>query len=175
VYCYGDNFCIIFSQQLQTIDYLRNISWKPWFVSSFGNLIFIKILSWGISTVFSLISLSDIVITNKLSLVLQIICQCEIKHMMLQIKTITSVLKVLTCITTSIAAHPIRLTVIISVLTFKSAVILYISTHTYIHIYRIVFWKYCYHLSEPILNLFLHTLKIWRYSVVFFTVLWWIC
>ena len=88
--------------------------------------------------------------------------------MMLQIKTITSVLKVLTCITTSIAAHPIRLTVIISVLTFKSAVILYISTHTYIHIYRIVFWKYCYHLSEPILNLFLHTLKIWRYSVVFF-------
>jgi hypothetical protein len=49
--------------------------------------------------------------------------------MMLQIKTIMSVLKV---ITTSIAAHPIRLTVIISVLTFKSAVILYISTHTYL-------------------------------------------
>jgi hypothetical protein len=56
----------------------------------------------------------------------------------------------------------------ISLREIKEKTILYISTHTYIHIYRIVFWKYCYHLSEPILNLFLHTLKIWRYSVGFF-------
>ena len=43
-------------------------------------------------------------------------------------KTITSVLKVSTCIITSIAAHPMTSTivlVIISVLTFKTVVILY--------------------------------------------------
>ena len=56
--------------------------------------------------------------------------QCEIKHiMMLQIKTIRSVLKVSTDIFTSITARPIELAVILEImqiLTFIVAVILYI-------------------------------------------------
>jgi hypothetical protein len=64
--------------------------------------------------------------------------QCEIKHiMMLQIKTIRSVLKVSTNIFTSITARPIELAVILEImwiLTFIVAVILYI--YIYIYIYR---------------------------------------
>ena len=60
-----------------------------------------------------LISLSYIICFNKLTLMLKIISQCDIKHiLMLQIKTITLVLKVSTYmyIITSFTALPIRLT-----------------------------------------------------------------
>jgi hypothetical protein len=47
--------------------------------------------------IFPLISLSDIVSFNRLTLILQIICQSAIKHMITsQIKTITLVLNVAT-------------------------------------------------------------------------------
>jgi hypothetical protein len=49
---------------------------------------------------------------NRLTLILKIISQCDVKHVIkLQIKTITSVLMILTGITTSIAAHSTRLTI----------------------------------------------------------------
>ena len=76
---------------------------------------------------FSLFSPSDTVNINNLSLTSEIISQRNVKHiMMLPIKTITSVLKVSTNIITSIAACSNRLSVIMSVSTFKNAVILYI-------------------------------------------------
>jgi len=55
--------------------------------------------------------------------------QFDVKHIItLSIKATTSVLKVLTYIITSITAHPIRLTVILAIMsvsTFNSDVILY--------------------------------------------------
>jgi hypothetical protein len=50
-------------------------------------------------------------------MLLQIIGQCDV-NFMLQIKTITSVLKVVADIITSITGRPIRLSVIMSVTTF---------------------------------------------------------
>ena len=63
--------------------------------------------------------------------------QCDVKHMILPIKTITSVVNVSTYIITGITAHLIGLAVILeimSVSTFKSAIILYI--YTYVDIFK---------------------------------------
>ena len=66
---------------------------------------------------------------QDLTLILKIIGQCDVKHILMsQINTITPVLKISTYIITSIIAHPVGLAVILvimSVLTFKAAVILY--------------------------------------------------
>ena len=73
---------------------------------------------------------SDIIGINELTMILKIICQCDVRHIiMLLIKTATSLLKVSANINTSITALPIRLSeilVIMPVSTFKTAVILYI-------------------------------------------------
>ena len=73
-----------------------------------------------------LISQRNIFCINKLTVILKILCHCDLKHiMMLQIKTITSVWNVWANIITS----PIRLSVIqmiMSVLTFKTDAILYV-------------------------------------------------
>ena len=82
-------------------------------------------------------SSSDIISINRLTLILEIIGQCDVKHMMtLPIKNYsdkyrpTSALKVLTYIITSIPAPPLRLDaklMIMSVLSFKTDVIFYLS------------------------------------------------
>ena len=81
-------------------------------------------------TFFSLISPSDIVSFNELTLKLKIICLCDVKHIKtLPIKPNASVLKVLTYIIISITCHPIDLAAILSImsiLTFKTADTLYI-------------------------------------------------
>jgi hypothetical protein len=73
---------------------------------------------------------SDIIGINELTMILKIICQCDVRNIiMLLIKTATSLLKVSANINTSITALPIRLSeilVIMPVSTFKTAVILYI-------------------------------------------------
>jgi len=62
--------------------------------------------------IFPWITLSDIIITNKLTQMRKIIGHCEVKHIMtLPIRTITLMLKVSTNI---ITAGPIGLTVILS-------------------------------------------------------------
>ena len=67
--------------------------------------------------IFPLISLRGGVSINRLTLILKIISQCDVKHVIkLQIKTITSVLMILTGITTSIAAHSTRLTTILAIM-----------------------------------------------------------
>ena len=75
---------------------------------------------------FLLISQSDIVSIKELALVLEIISQCDFKHimMMLLMRTITSDLNVLTYIITIIRLDMIQ--VIMSVSIFKTDVILYI-------------------------------------------------
>lgn len=77
-----------------------------------------------------LISLTDISSLDGLTLILKIMCQCDIKHfMMYQIKTIISVLKVLIYVITCITAHPFRLAVFLVInyiSTFTTAVILYL-------------------------------------------------
>ena len=66
---------------------------------------------------------------QELTLTLKIIGQCDVKHILTsQIITIMPVLKISTYIITSIAARPVRLAVILaimSVTTFKTTVILY--------------------------------------------------
>jgi hypothetical protein len=58
---------------------------------------------------------------------METIGQCDVRHIMtLQIKLIMSALKVLTYIITSITAHPIDLSVIISVLGLHNCRIQYI-------------------------------------------------
>ena len=73
---------------------------------------------------------------QELNLILKINSQCDVKHISTSlIKTITPVLKILTYIITSIAAHPVgfaEIVVLMSVSTFKTAVILYISNRDYI-------------------------------------------
>jgi hypothetical protein len=80
--------------------------------------------------IFPLISPSDIVCINGLTLILKNIGQCDVTlWRWILIKTITSMLNFSTYIMTSITAHPIRLTVVLvimSVSTVKTAVILYI-------------------------------------------------
>ena len=68
-----------------------------WFTdwSGFNHFRFISNLD-----IYPLISLSDFVSINILTLIQKIICQCEIKHMMLPIKTIMSLLKIMTYIFT---------------------------------------------------------------------------
>ena len=65
---------------------------------------------------------------QELTLILKIISQCDVKHIfMLLIKTIMAVMEILAYIITSITARPVRLAVILvimSVSTFKTAVIL---------------------------------------------------
>jgi hypothetical protein len=86
-----------------------------------------------------MISPRDIVSINELTLKLKIVGQHDIKSIKTsQMKKTTTVLKVLIYIITSIIAHPTRLTdilTIMSVSTFKTAVILYIC---------IIFWQYLY-------------------------------
>jgi hypothetical protein len=67
---------------------------------------------------------------QELTLILKIISQCAFKHILTSlIKTIMPVLKILTYIITSITARPVRLAEILAVMsvsTFKTAVILYV-------------------------------------------------
>lgn len=76
---------------------------------------------------------------NKLTLLLNIISQCNVKHIMiLSINTVMAVLKDLNYIFTSITAHAIKLAVMLelmSVSTFRTEVILYIY---FIQIFQIV-------------------------------------
>jgi hypothetical protein len=63
--------------------------------------------------IFPLISRSDVVHINELALILKIMCQCDVKCIKtLQLKTISSVLKVFTYIITSITGRPMELAVI---------------------------------------------------------------
>jgi len=103
---------------------------------------------FGNCDIFPLILLSDIVSINKLTVILKNIGKCDVKHIMtLPIKRITSVLKVLTYIITNIKAHPIRLSVIIvimSVSTFK--LLLFYTYHMFIwdqmwyHMFKLSRW-----------------------------------
>jgi len=61
---------------------------------------------FGHFDIFPLILPSNIFSIKELLLMLEITCQREVKHMMLPMKTITSVLKVSTDIITRITAHP---------------------------------------------------------------------
>jgi hypothetical protein len=71
----------------------------------------------GVILIFSLWSQpSNIFSIKELLLMLEMTCQYEVKHMMLQMKTITSVLKVSTDIITRITAHLIRLTAILVIM-----------------------------------------------------------
>ena len=68
-------------------------------------------------TFFSLISQSDIVNINELTLILKIIGQCDVKCIMtILIKIIMTVLKVLTYTITSITAFSIRLAIILVIM-----------------------------------------------------------
>ena len=68
----------------------------------------------------------DTVSISELSLILKIICQCDVKHIrILPIKIMVSVLNISTYIITSIKTRSLRL-VIMSVSTFITTVILYI-------------------------------------------------
>ena len=113
--------CMLFSD-ITCLKYFRNTSCDINLISIF----FIK----GNLDIFLWISLGDIANTNKLTLILKFIGQCDVKHIMMKpIKTIPSVLKVSTDIITSIADHPNGLDeilVIMFVLIFKTDVILYI-------------------------------------------------
>ena len=66
---------------------------------------------------------------QELTLILKIVGQCDIKHTLTSpIKSITPVMKISTYIITSITARPVRLAVILvimSVSTFKTTVILF--------------------------------------------------
>ena len=80
----------------------------------------------------NLITFFDIISFNELTLILKIIglWLCDVKDIMTLPITVTSVLKVLTNIITRNAAHPTGLStilVIMSVSTFKTGVILYLS------------------------------------------------
>ena len=87
-------------------------------------------MSIGNLDILSLISTSDISSINKMTLQLKIIGQSDVKHIItLQIKTVTAVLKVPTCITTSITCRANKLSVILAILSISiyiAAVILYI-------------------------------------------------
>ena len=91
-------------------------------------IVFYKI--YWILDILLLIALSDVVGINEVTLILEIIGWFEVKHiLMLQVKTMTLVLKVSTYITTSITARPFRLAailVIMSITTLKWTVILYV-------------------------------------------------
>jgi len=67
---------------------------------------------------------------QELTLILKIISQCDVKHIFMSlIKTITPVMKISTYIITCITARPVGLAVILvimSVSTFKTAIILHI-------------------------------------------------
>ena len=95
----------------------------------------------GKLAIFPLISTSDIFSINELTLILNIIGQCDVKHIMtFPIKTITLVVKVSTYIITSMAPHPTILTailVVMSVSTFKLDIILNI----FLHKWNILCWK----------------------------------
>ena len=78
--------------------------------------------------IFPLISWSNIVSINKLTLMLENISQYDVTlRRSIPIKTIKSVLKVSTYIITSITAHPIGLTLILAIMSvsnFKAVVII---------------------------------------------------
>ena len=90
--------------------------------------------------IFPLISLKDIFSISGLTLILKFIsrCPCDVKHILFLIKTITSVLNSWTYmyIIISITAHPIRLAVILTIMSISTviaAVILqYSQRHTFV-------------------------------------------
>jgi len=71
--------------------------------------------------------MSDIVSLSEMTLILKFICQCDVKFIMtLLTKTIMSVLNVIIYIIICVTARPIRLAVILvimSVSTFKTDII----------------------------------------------------
>ena len=70
---------------------------------------------------FPLISMSDNVSSIELTLILEVIVQCDVKHiMMLLMKTMTSLLKVSTYIITSDATHPTGVAVILAIMSRPS-------------------------------------------------------
>ena len=75
---------------------------------------------------FPLISMSDNVSSIELTLILEIIVQCDVKHMMmLLIKTITSLLKVSTYIITSNPTHRTGLALILAIMSRPSKQMLF--------------------------------------------------
>jgi hypothetical protein len=76
---------------------------------------------------------------QELTLILKIIGQCDVKHILMSpIKSIRSVLKILSYIITSIPVGPVGLAAIMSVLTFKTAVILYDSGILYMKLLDVI-------------------------------------
>ena len=85
--------------------------------------------------IFHLILPSDILNINKLTVILKMISQSDIKCIMtLSMNTIASVLKVSTYIITSITARPIRLAVILAVMSVSTIIIVVIYTCMYMYI-----------------------------------------
>ena len=85
--------------------------------------------------IFHLILPSDILNINKLTVILKMISQSDIKCIMtLSMNTIASVLKVSTYIITSITARPIRLAVILAVMSVSAIIIVVIYTCMYMYI-----------------------------------------
>ena len=86
--------------------------------------------------IFPLISLRDICTINRLNLILKMINRCDVKHMMLQIKTITSIVKVLSYIITSIQlilSECAAMLEIMFILTFTMDVIMCIILKPYLY------------------------------------------
>ena len=99
---------------------------------------------------------TDMVSINVLTLILNNVGQCDVKSWpLMPIKTITSVLKVSTCMITNLTARPIRLAEILMIMpisTIKAAVILYIcssssSSSTHSTTVRWLYWYNSYNLS----------------------------
>jgi hypothetical protein len=97
---------------------------------------------------------TDMVSINVL--ILNNVGQCDVKSWpLMPIKTITSVLKVSTCMITNMTARPIRLAEILMIMpisTIKAAVILYIcssssSSSTHSTTVRWLYWYNSYNLS----------------------------
>ena len=107
---------------------------------------------------------------NRLALILKIISQCGANHLlMLQIKTITSVLKVLTYIITSITACPISLTVILvimSVSTFRTDIILYRYISPIILLKNINFTVTVYNLNVGFFSFLIINIVILRFKTI---------
>ena len=88
----------------------------------------------GTLDIFPLISMSDVVSLKELTVILRNIGQCDVNSIMTSsIKTITSVLNVSTYIIISITIGCTEILAIMSVSTFKTAVILHlrITIHLY--------------------------------------------
>ena len=132
---------------------------------------YLVLLFIGSFLIFSLILPSEIVTKNELTLILVIIGQGDVKHiLMLQIKTITSVLKVSTHIITASSIRLAAILAIMSVLTFIIAISLYIYPPSLTY-YLLVLptSKYC--LTIVSISLFIHFCKFCRSKSKVFAVL----